>query len=59
VWFEVSQGKSSQDPIPTNKKLDIVACTCHFSYAGNVNRRIEVQAGLGERHNRETLFKNT
>jgi hypothetical protein len=40
--FESSPGKI-QDPISTNK-LDMLAHTCHPSYSGGVNRRIQVQA---------------
>jgi hypothetical protein len=41
-----------RSPISTNKKLDVVVCTCHPSYAGNVNRRIMVQdaQGINARH---------
>jgi hypothetical protein len=41
-----ARAKISRDPISTNKKLDMVVCTCHPSYVGIVNRRITVQAGL-------------
>jgi hypothetical protein len=37
--------KSSEDPLSTNKNLDIVVHACHPSYAGSINRRIMVQAG--------------
>jgi hypothetical protein len=36
-----------RDPISTNKKLGVVACTCHPSYAGTINRRIMVQISQG------------
>jgi hypothetical protein len=36
--------ESLQEPISTNKKLGVVAYTCHSSYLGSINRRIIVQA---------------
>jgi hypothetical protein len=39
----------------TNKKLSMVAHTCHHSYMGSINRRITVQASLGIKS--ETLLK--
>jgi hypothetical protein len=35
--------KTSSQPI----KLCAVACTCHPSYMGSINRRITMQTGLG------------
>jgi hypothetical protein len=43
--------ESQQDQISTNKKLGVVMSTCHPSYAGNVNRMMAVQAGLGITNN--------
>jgi hypothetical protein len=31
------------------KKLGMVMFTCHPSYAGNLSRRIAIQAGLGKK----------
>jgi hypothetical protein len=38
--------KTREIPISANKKLGMVACACVFSFAGRVNRRIMVKAGL-------------
>jgi hypothetical protein len=48
--FETSLGKKLERPPPTSqpiKKLGVVACACHPSYKGSINRKIVVQAGLG------------
>jgi hypothetical protein len=45
-WFKANlDRKSPQDFISTNKKLNVVARTCHPSYMGSVNRRLAVQTG--------------
>jgi hypothetical protein len=49
VWgrgsrFKVSPGEKLGDPILTNKKPSVVVHTCHPSYMGSINRRIEVQS---------------
>jgi hypothetical protein len=41
--LDASPGKSSCNSLSTNKKLGVVAHTCHPSYAGSINRRIMVQ----------------
>jgi hypothetical protein len=46
---------NSKPPISINKKLGVVAHTCHPSYARNINRRVAVQASLGK--NGKTLFE--
>jgi hypothetical protein len=37
--LQTSQSKSSWDPISTNEKLGAMACVCHPSYVGSINRR--------------------
>jgi hypothetical protein len=39
--------KICEAPISANKKLGMVTHTCHPSYMGSVNMRIEVQDGQG------------
>jgi hypothetical protein len=39
--------KVYETPIPTIKSW-VVACACHLSYVGSINRRIVIQAGLGK-----------
>jgi hypothetical protein len=39
------------------KKLDVVVCTCHLSYIGNMNMEITVQNGPGKKKCK-TLLKN-
>jgi hypothetical protein len=50
-----AQAKGPQDPISTNKNLGMMACTCHPSYPGSINRRTVVQANT--RHKSETSFQ--
>jgi hypothetical protein len=47
LMFETSPGNQllSTPPISTNKKQSMVACVCHLSYMGGINRRIVVHAG--------------
>jgi hypothetical protein len=56
LWFEGSPvQKVCKNSISTNKKQGIVLHTCHHCYAGSINRRTEVRAGLGISD--KTLFK--
>jgi hydrogenase maturation factor len=45
------QGQTEQKvheiPTSTNKKMGVVVCTGHTSYARNINKRIIAQAGQG------------
>jgi hypothetical protein len=43
--FYTNPGKKLERPTPSQLiKLDMVACTCHSSYVGGVNKRTVVQA---------------
>jgi hypothetical protein len=42
-WFEAARSKVSDTP--SQPIASVVACTCHPSYSGSINRRIDVQAG--------------
>jgi hypothetical protein len=55
LLLKASLGNSSEDHISTNKKLSVMAHTCHPSYAENTN-----DCGPGQlRHKHETLFENS
>jgi hypothetical protein len=45
--IKANPGNKFLDPIPTNKKLDIVTHNCHPSCMGNVERRVMVRVGPG------------
>jgi hypothetical protein len=46
----ISLGKKvSKTSISVNKNLGMVACACHPSYVGSINRRVVVQASPGKK----------
>jgi hypothetical protein len=55
--LRLSLAKCSQDHILTNKKMSTGVCACHPSSAGDVSRRVVVQAGLDIKKKTKILFK--